>query len=203
MSIINLFFYMKKLFLLLMILGGIFLFMQNVLADDSLKININTADVGTLDLLLPGIGAVKAQAIIDYRELNGPFETIEEIMDVSGIGQVTFDGLKDLMTVGDNEQSPPEADQPSAGTINNEQESEPPPVQNNIEIIQSEPELLGYDIGSGVINEFVSDPADGEGGLLVLICPVGGLKTAPCVKAFWAEQLWRTVCLFWKNQKGI
>ena len=83
-------------------------------------------------------------------------------MDVSGIGQVTFDGLKDLITVGDNEQSPPEADQPSAGTINNEQESEPPPVQNNIEIIQSEPELLGYDIGSVVINEFVSDPADGE-----------------------------------------
>src|SRR3989339_468112 len=162
MSIINLFFYMKKLFLLLMILGGIFLFMQNVLADDSLKININTADVGTLDLLLPGIGAVKAQAIIDYRELNGPFETIEEIMDVSGIGQVTFDGLKDLITVGDNEQSPPEADQPSAGTINNEQESEPPPVQNNIEIIQSEPEVLGYDIGSVMINEFVSDPADGE-----------------------------------------
>src|SRR3989339_107387 len=162
MSIINLFFYMKKLFLLLMILGGIFLFMQNVLADDSLKININTADVGTLDLLLPGIGAVKAQAIIDYRELNGPFETIEEIMDVSGIGQVTFDGLKDLITVGDNEQSPPEADQPSAGTINKEQETEPPPVQNNIEIIQSEPEVLGYDIGSVMINEFVSDPADGE-----------------------------------------
>ncbi len=151
---------MKKLFLLLMILGGIFLFMQNVLANDSLKININTADVGTLDLLLPGIGAVKAQAIIDYRELNGPFETIEEIMDVSGIGQVTFDGLKDLITVGDNEQSPPEVDQPSAGTINNEQNQSE--STNNTEIIQSEPELLGYDTGSVVINEFVSDPADGE-----------------------------------------
>ncbi len=58
------------------------------------KININTAD---LDLLmsLSGIGEVKAQAIIDFREKNGPFTMIEEIQFVSGIGEKTFENIKD------------------------------------------------------------------------------------------------------------
>jgi len=61
-------------------------------------ININTAGLSELDSL-PGIGPSKAQAIIDYREVNGNFVTIEDIMNVTGIGQGTFDGLKDLIIV--------------------------------------------------------------------------------------------------------
>ncbi len=63
-------------------------------------ININTADAATLDTL-PGIGATKAQAIIDYRVANGSFATIEDIMKVKGIGQSTFDEIKPLITVGE------------------------------------------------------------------------------------------------------
>jgi len=63
------------------------------------SININTATSGELETL-PGIGEVTAQRIIDYREANGPFETIEDIQNVSGIGPKTFEGMKDLITVG-------------------------------------------------------------------------------------------------------
>jgi competence protein ComEA len=61
-------------------------------------ININTAALEELDEL-PDIGPVIAQRIVDYRTTNGPFVTIEEIMKVTGIGQVMFDKIKDLITV--------------------------------------------------------------------------------------------------------
>lgn len=61
------------------------------------KVNINTADLVTLESL-PGIGPSLAQRIIDYRELHGPFERIEDIMEVSGIGEATFEGMQDLIT---------------------------------------------------------------------------------------------------------
>jgi competence protein ComEA len=49
--------------------------------------------------LLPGIGDVKGQAIIDYREANGPFVVIEQIQNVLGIGPATFEKIKDLITI--------------------------------------------------------------------------------------------------------
>lgn len=61
-------------------------------------VNINTASCEQL-MSLPGIGESKARAIISYRENNGPFTTIEQIMNVSGIGPATFENLKDLITV--------------------------------------------------------------------------------------------------------
>jgi len=61
-------------------------------------ININTASLNTLTAL-PGIGDVKAQAIIDYRTEHGPFTNIEQLMDVSGIGPATFEKLKDMVTI--------------------------------------------------------------------------------------------------------
>jgi competence protein ComEA len=64
------------------------------------KININAASAEELDTL-PGIGPAFAQRIIDYREVNGPFKSIEEITLVSGIGDATFDKIKDLITIGD------------------------------------------------------------------------------------------------------
>jgi comEA protein len=59
-------------------------------------ININTATAEQLDLL-PGIGPAKARAIIEYRETYGRFETPEQLMEVKGIGQKTFERLKDLI----------------------------------------------------------------------------------------------------------
>ena len=62
------------------------------------KINLNYADSDTLQII-PGIGPTKAQNIIDYREKTGKFKKIEEIMNVSGIGEKTFDSIKDYITV--------------------------------------------------------------------------------------------------------
>ncbi len=61
-------------------------------------ININTATSTQLDTL-PGIGPTTAQKIIDYRTQHGPFQNIEDIMDVPGIGPATFDNIKTLISV--------------------------------------------------------------------------------------------------------
>lgn len=61
-------------------------------------ININSASLELLDTL-PGVGPATAQSIIDYRIEFGFFESIEEIMNVSGIGEATFNEIKDLITV--------------------------------------------------------------------------------------------------------
>lgn len=62
------------------------------------KVNINIADMEALQIL-PGIGPQRAKSIIDYREQNGYYSTIEEIMNVSGIGERTFDSIKDMIDV--------------------------------------------------------------------------------------------------------
>jgi competence protein ComEA len=62
------------------------------------SININTATLDQLDTL-PGIGPAIAQRIIDYREQIGGFKNIEQITEVSGIGEATFAKIKDLLTV--------------------------------------------------------------------------------------------------------
>jgi len=56
-------------------------------------VNINTATVQELEAL-NGIGPVKAQAIIDHRKANGPFKSIEQVKDVKGVGDATFDKIK-------------------------------------------------------------------------------------------------------------
>ena len=63
------------------------------------SININTATQTTLETL-PGIGPVTAKAIIQYRQENGPFSEIQGIQAVSGIGPVTFEKIKEFITVG-------------------------------------------------------------------------------------------------------
>ena len=66
----------------------------------SQPININTADQASLETLT-GIGPVKAETIITFREEYGPFSSIEEIQKVPGIGPVTFEKIKDFLTVGE------------------------------------------------------------------------------------------------------
>lgn len=61
-------------------------------------VNINTASAEELDAL-PGIGEVLAAAIIQYREEHGPFTSVEQLVDVSGIGEVTLEELRDLVTI--------------------------------------------------------------------------------------------------------
>ena len=61
------------------------------------RVNINTADAAALETL-PGIGPALAQRILDYRQVHGPFLRVEDIMEVSGIGQATFEKLSDQIT---------------------------------------------------------------------------------------------------------
>ncbi|HKE70871.1 MAG TPA: ComEA family DNA-binding protein [Nocardioidaceae bacterium] len=61
-------------------------------------VNLNTADQMTLETL-PGVGPVTAQAILDWRADNGAFTSVDELLEVDGIGEVTLDELRDLVTV--------------------------------------------------------------------------------------------------------
>jgi competence protein ComEA len=60
-------------------------------------VNLNTADAAALDSL-PRIGPALAQRILDWREQNGRFSSVEDLLDVPGIGQATLEGLRDLVT---------------------------------------------------------------------------------------------------------
>ncbi len=61
-------------------------------------VNINSADSATLQTL-PGIGPAKAGAIITYRQENGPFKAIEDIKNISGIGNKTFEAIKEYLAI--------------------------------------------------------------------------------------------------------
>lgn len=63
-------------------------------------INVNSADLGELDLL-PGIGPALGQRIIDYRSEHGHFASVDDLTRVSGIGPRTLDRLRPLVTLGD------------------------------------------------------------------------------------------------------
>lgn len=61
-------------------------------------ININTAPASEL-VKLKGIGEIKAAAIVEYRRINGNFKTVQDIMNVSGIGEKTFEKIRSQITV--------------------------------------------------------------------------------------------------------
>ena len=71
---------------------------QSASPKDTDKVNLNTADLALLQKL-SGVGMKKAQDIIDYREQNGNFKTIEELVNVSGFGTKSIDKLKESVTV--------------------------------------------------------------------------------------------------------
>ena len=65
------------------------------------KVNINTATAQELTSL-PGIGQVKAEAIVKYREANGPFKSVDDITKVNGIGPKKLEKIRNEITVGGN-----------------------------------------------------------------------------------------------------
>lgn len=73
---------------------------DNVVQDDkkSIKVNINTANLDKLQTL-PGIGEAMAKRIIEYREENGKFQSIEDIKNVSGIGDSKFEKIKEYIVI--------------------------------------------------------------------------------------------------------
>ena len=64
-------------------------------------ININKANQKELESL-PGLGASKAQAIVDYRKQNGPFKSVDDLVKVKGIGAKTLDKFRPNITVKDS-----------------------------------------------------------------------------------------------------
>ncbi|MGQ9902903.1 MAG: ComEA family DNA-binding protein [Anaerolineae bacterium] len=73
---------------------------ERVTVRSGARININTAGPRLLESL-PRIGPATAQRIIDYRQTHGPFKAIEDIQNVPGIGEATFNAIKDRITVDD------------------------------------------------------------------------------------------------------
>jgi competence protein ComEA len=61
-------------------------------------VNLNRATAEQLDAL-PGIGPATAQAIVEHREANGPFASVDELEDVRGIGPAKLDAIRDLVTL--------------------------------------------------------------------------------------------------------
>jgi competence protein ComEA len=72
---------------------------QMVKAEQTSKVKLNSADAQTLHRDLFGIGAAKAKAIIAYRESNGPFTAIDELLEVKGIGKALLEKNRDRLEV--------------------------------------------------------------------------------------------------------
>ncbi len=72
---------------------------QMVKAEQSAKVNLNAADAETLRRDLFGIGAAKAKAIIAYRESNGPFTAVDDLLEVKGIGKALLEKNRDRLVI--------------------------------------------------------------------------------------------------------
>lgn len=63
------------------------------------KLNLNTADAQTIQHELSGVGEAKAQAIVAYREANGRFSSVDELLEVKGIGKSLLDKNRDKLDI--------------------------------------------------------------------------------------------------------
>ncbi|MFA6037979.1 MAG: ComEA family DNA-binding protein [Legionellales bacterium] len=85
----------KRFFLSIVCLVSIF---SNAYAEDLAPININTASVEELQQM-KGVGQTRAEAIVAYREQNGAFEQVEDLLEVNGIGDATLARNRDMLAV--------------------------------------------------------------------------------------------------------
>lgn len=72
---------------------------QMIKTEESTKVNLNAADAETLRRDLSGIGASKAKAIIAYRESNGPFTAVDELLEVKGIGKALLEKNRERLVI--------------------------------------------------------------------------------------------------------
>ena len=63
------------------------------------KVNLNTADAETLERELQGVGKVKAVSIVDHRTANGPFSSVDDLLEVKGIGAAILEKNRDRLTI--------------------------------------------------------------------------------------------------------
>ncbi|MDH0304885.1 MULTISPECIES: ComEA family DNA-binding protein [unclassified Pseudomonas] len=63
------------------------------------SVDLNSADALALQTSLTGIGKAKAEAIVAYREANGPFSTVDELLEIKGIGKALLERNRDRLTV--------------------------------------------------------------------------------------------------------
>lgn len=63
------------------------------------RLDLNTADAATLQKELNGIGKAKAEAIVAYREANGPFASVDELLEIKGIGNALLERNRDKLMV--------------------------------------------------------------------------------------------------------
>ena len=127
-------------------------------------VNINSAGSEELQTLT-GIGEVKAQAIIDYRETYGSFAKKEDIMNVSGIGEVTYNNIKNDITVGTSEDdgadNTGESTASSSATASKSSIKEPRIPVGGLVIYAPE---IGY-VNQSI--KFDAEPTDGTDGRLI------------------------------------
>ena len=64
-----------------------------------MSVNINTADAETLAVALDGVGAARARAIVEYRTAHGPFHSVDDLLDVRGVGPARLEQLRPLVKV--------------------------------------------------------------------------------------------------------
>lgn len=70
-----------------------------VATSSNARLNLNAADAPTLQKELTGIGKAKAEAIVAYREAHGPFTSVDELLEIKGIGNAILDRNRDKLTV--------------------------------------------------------------------------------------------------------
>jgi competence protein ComEA len=73
--------------------------MDTATPSQSAKVDLNDADAATLQKELAGVGEAKAKAIVTYRETNGPFSSVDELLEVKGIGKAILDRNRDKLEV--------------------------------------------------------------------------------------------------------
>lgn len=91
------------------------------------RTDLNSADVSQLEQV-PGIGPKTARAITDYRDAHGPFGSVENVLDVRGVGPATYDKVRDHLRAGSAQPSAPplSAARPVGGGVRKLQPGDPP-----------------------------------------------------------------------------